>query len=539
MIGLLAALALPACAAQNSLLRSRPAAALVNETIELKPVDGHHFNLEAPQKCGSNRADEVLPRRFRCQIKASGKVAVLVSICDDAKTFCRQERFEVEVRGVSAQAAASSPAQSPPRGGKRAPEGFIDNEPSKALALARREGRLLFIDFYGIWCPPCNELEEHAYPDPSFQAAAADFVKIGLDADAEISFDWKARFKVGGYPTLIVADADLRELGRVVGYRTGPSLAQFLREAKSFQGEPAEQERLRAARRHAQRGEFDEVDKTLSGIAGPDVGRERLLARRERARREEDQAADLAAAKELAAVFPNDPQFSDWALAIAEADQTAGAALRQPLRRSVEYWSSSAALAESGYGVADLISNEASFFEALGSTDEARALWSKAADAYATQAAQSPLKVPRAANLGRAEALSSAGRKAEALALYAELAAAYPDEFTFNYEYASALKDDSQAADAFAYAVKAERSAYGDNWLRAVRLKAELELKLDRAKDAAKTVDDALAQVVMPKSSDVRTGRYLLALRRLRETITASCPGASRARRPGARRLSP
>lgn len=530
MIGLLAALALPACAAQDSLLRSRPAAALVNEIIELQPVDGHHFNLEAPQKCGSNRADEVLPRRFRCQLKTRGKVPVLVSVCDDAQTFCRQERFEVEVRGISAQAAKSSPAQSPPRGGRRAPAGFIDNAPAEALALARRERRLLFIDFYGIWCPPCNELEEHAYPDPSFQAAAADFVKVGLDADAEISFDWKARFKVGGYPTLIVADADLRELGRVVGYRTGPSLAKFLREAKSSQGEPDEQGRLRAARRHAQRGEFDEADRALSGVAGPDARRERLLTRRERARREEDQAADLAAAKELAAEFPNDPRFSDWALAIAKADPAAGAALRDPLRRSVESWSSSAALGESGYDVADLLSNEASFFAALGSTDEAKALWSKAADAYAAQAARSPLKVPRAANFGRAEALKNAGRKIEALALYAELAAAYPDEFTFNYEYASALDDDGRAADAFAYALKAERSAYGDNWLRAVRLKAELELKLGRAQDAAQTVDAALARVVMPKSSDVRTGRYLRALRRLRETITASFPGAIRAR---------
>lgn len=522
MIRFLGAFALAVCAEEPSLLQSRPPSALAHEIIELKPAAGHHFNPAAPQTCGGLRAEEVLPRRFRCQLRTAGAVPILASICDDAKTFCRQERFQVAVRGLSKAAARLSPVQSPPKGGKQAPEGFIDNDPAEALSLAKKTGRLLFIDFYGIWCPPCNELEEHAYPDPAFQAAAADFVKIGLDADAQASFDWKARFKVGGYPTLIVADAELRELGRIVGSRSGPALARFLREAKGAKDESSEKRRLREARRRASRGEFDEAASILSALAGPEARRELLLARRERARREEDAPAGLAATRQLAAEFADSAEFSDWALALVEADKAAGAALVTPLRHSVESWLDSPTLGESGYAPGDLISNEAAFFETLGSTQEAKALWSRAADAYAAQAAKSPLKVPRAANFGRAEALKNAGRRAEAEALYASLTAAYPEEFTFNYDYASALKDDGRAADAYPLSVKAERGAYGDNWLRAVRLKAELELQLGRAPEAAATVDEALAQVAMPKSTAVRTGRYLIALRRLREKIAAA-----------------
>jgi len=537
MTALLALLALSVCAAEAPLLQPHPNTALLNEILELKPAAGHHFNVDAPQKCGGARADEVLPRRFRCQLRTDGKVPVLASVCDDAKTFCRQESFTVEVRKTSKAAAKSSPLKASPKGGRHAPEGFIDNEPARARALARREKRLLFIDFYGIWCPPCNELDEHAYPDPAFQKASADFIKVGLDADAETSFDWKAHFKVGGYPTLIVADAELRELGRVVGSRTGPALAAFLDAVKAYKNEPVEEaerliakggeaatdlRRLRVAHWRAERGEFDATLKLLAGMSQPAAKRELLLARREKARREEDGAAGLAAVKELAVSFPKDPAFSEWAAALAEEDKPAALALREEVRRSVEAWSASPTLGESGYSAADLLSNEASFFEALGSSVEARGAWSKAADAYAAQAAKSPLKIPRAANLGRADALKSAGRLAEAEALYESLVKAYPAEFTFCYNYASVLKELSRNADAYPYSVRAAAAAYGDNWLRAVRLKADLELALGRKQDAAKTLDEALAQTEMPKSSAVRTGRYLLALRRLREKIAAA-----------------
>jgi hypothetical protein len=99
---------------------------------------------------------------------------------------------------------------------------------------------------------------------------------------------------------------------------------------------------------------------------------------------------------------------------------------------------------------------------------------------------------------------------------------AYPGEFTFNYEYAAELEDDGDAAGAYPYAVAAAQAAYGDNWLRAVRLKGALELKLGRPEQAAKTVDEALAQTIPPKSPLVRTYRYLSALRALRREIAAA-----------------
>jgi len=537
MISLLLALAAaPAFAADASLLKNRPDSALIDEVVELQPVAGHHFNVEAPQKCGGERALEVVPRRVRCQMKRAGAVPVLVSVCDDALTFCRQERFDIDVRGAARAAAKTSPMAAAPKGGHPAPAGFLDNVPAEAQARAKKEGKLLLIDFYGIWCPPCNDLEEHAYPAPQFRAASENFVKIALDADAPVSFDWKSRFKVGGYPTLIVADPELREIARVVGYRSGPALAKILKEASANRSEPVEAaarlvakggadateaRRLRVAQWRADRGELEKAEALLAGLTSAPARKARLAARRERARLQDDAAAGLAALKELVKSFPDDVDYSDWASALADADADAAKALKDDLRRSVERWTAEPSLGEAGYDPGDLLYNWASFLDAIGSTEAAKAVWLRVADAYAAQAAKSPLAVPRAANFGRGEALMKAGRTAEAKTLYETLVKAYPQEFTFNYDYATQLSDAGEIAAAYPYAVKAAETGYGDNWLRAVRLKASLELKLGRIDQAAKTVDEALAQAVPPKSSAVRTYRYLAALRALRREISA------------------
>ncbi|MBI3563634.1 MAG: thioredoxin family protein [Elusimicrobia bacterium] len=530
----LLALAAAASAAEPSLLKDRPTSGLLDEVVELRPAAGHHFNVEAPQKCGGEKPLEVLPRRVRCQLKSAGKFPVLVSVCDDAKTFCRQESFDISVRGASG--AKASPMTAAPKGGRKAPEGFVDNDPAAAQALARKDGKLLFIDFYGIWCPPCNDLEEHAYPAPEFKAAAKDFVLVGLDADTPGSHDWKSRFKVGGYPTLVIADADLREVARVIGYRSGPALAEVMRTAVALRGEPieaaaaavakggagaTEARRVRVARWRSDRAEFERAEDLLKGLASAEARKLALETRRERARVTEDAEAGLAALRGLLDGFPDDASYSDWASALADQDAAAAKALEPALRRSVERWSAEPALGAAGYDPGDLLYNLASFLDAIGSTEAAKDVWTKVADAYAAQAAASPLAVPRAANFGRAEALWKAGRKDEAKALYETLVKAYPGEFTFNYDYATALADEDPRA-AYPYAVKAVAAAYGDNWLRAVRLKASLELALGRAADAARTVDEALAQTVPPKSSAVRTFRYVTALRDLRRKIAAA-----------------
>lgn len=518
-----------AAAANASLLESTPKKALLNETVELRPIGGHHFNMDAPQKCDGRPALDASPKRIRCQMTHGGDVPIVVYVCDDAQTFCRDERFSISVTGPRTP-AANNAAMKPAR--RAAAEGFIDNRFEQAAELSKKSGKPLFIDFYGSWCPPCNDLDELAYPTREFKDAAQNFVLLGIDVDTPESVALKNSFHVGGYPTLIVADDRSREIARAVGYRSGPALAKFMRDALAHAGDPVENadararnkkesnaDRLRAAQWRLDRGEFKSALELIGNAKSPELLKLKWTTAREAARDARDDAAGEAALIQLLRAYPDAVEFSDWASDLAETDADKAREFETALKKSTAHWEAAPALGETGYEIADLKENLADYFEQIGSTAAARAEWSDVADECARQAALSPLKLPRGPNMVRSHALLSAGRAAEAKNLLKDLVATYPQEFTFNYRYASALSKLGDDKAAYEFARKAVTAGYGDNRLTAVRLQAQIEHKLGKDADARRTLDDALAETSIPPAKFVRTSRFVQDLRRLRESL--------------------
>jgi tetratricopeptide (TPR) repeat protein len=251
----------------------------------------------------------------------------------------------------------------------------------------------------------------------------------------------------------------------------------------------------------------------------PEARRWLLLSRKERGAREDDPALLLASLRALTAEFRGDPEFPFWAADLAERDKAAGQALSDAARVAAGRWASDESLGEHGLVPGDEFAALASLFENLGREHDSRAAWSAAAQAFGEQAARSRLSTARGANLERAYCLLQAGRADEALKLYDAMAAAYPDEFTFQYGYARALHELKRSEDALIRARKAAASGYGDNWLRAVALEAKILSGLGRKEEAAKAIDSALAEAAAPKSVAVRTHRYLAELRKLRAAL--------------------
>lgn len=516
--------ALPAGA--EDLVLSKPKSALLNERIELKPIAGHHFNAEAPQKCGKERAEEVAPRLFRCQLRSSGKIEVVASVCDDALTFCRQDRFTIEVAGRKPDAART---KLEPKAHAFA-EGFLVNQPGKAVTLARRNHEPIFVHFYGIWCPPCNMLEEGVYPGELFQKASAGFVKLALDADAELSWDWKARFKVGGYPTLLVLDERGQEIGRAVGYRSPEALAAFLAESAKLIDEPVETaakfvaksapgdegaRRARVARWRLDRAEPAEA-LAAAGTA-PEARKEALIARRTLAEKADDAPALTAALKELLAGYPDDVEWLSWTSDLVDRDSAAVSAAA--VSSAAARWAADPKIDATGWVAGDVRSAEAGILETLGQDAGAKAAWSAAAEAFGADAKVSKLKIARGANLERAYCLAKAGRLDESRALYESLVGAYPNEFSFHQGYARLLYDQKEYPAALISARAAVKNGYGDNYLRAVALEAKILKAMGLKDEAAKELDAALNEAAAPRSAAVRTHRYLADLRKLRAEL--------------------
>lgn len=92
-----------------------------------------------------------------------------------------------------------------------------------ALAKAKAEKKLVFIDFETTWCGPCKSMDEWIWTDADVAATlSAGFVGVKLDGDIEKAI--VAKYKVAGYPTMLVVDAAGKEVWRAVGYQSSKEM---------------------------------------------------------------------------------------------------------------------------------------------------------------------------------------------------------------------------------------------------------------------------------------------------------------------------
>ena len=114
-----------------------------------------------------------------------------------------------------------------------------------ALALAKAQNKLVLLDFTGSdWCGYCKLLDKEVLSQPSFKDFAdKNYVAVTLDYPhgtpqsdtVKQQNDALAKqYNIEGFPTLIVLDADGKELGREVGYQPGSGPDAVITKLKSF-----------------------------------------------------------------------------------------------------------------------------------------------------------------------------------------------------------------------------------------------------------------------------------------------------------------
>ncbi|MEN8155285.1 MAG: thioredoxin domain-containing protein, partial [Acidobacteriota bacterium] len=71
----------------------------------------------------------------------------------------------------------------------------------EALALAEKENKLIFIDFYTDWCAPCKGMEKNVFPDVKVgELYNKEFINLKLNGDKEGRPTVK-RYGITSYPT--------------------------------------------------------------------------------------------------------------------------------------------------------------------------------------------------------------------------------------------------------------------------------------------------------------------------------------------------
>ncbi len=94
----------------------------------------------------------------------------------------------------------------------------VEQDYVKALNIASREDKLLFIDFYTTWCAPCKKLDKLVFKNDSIkQILGKDFVLLKYDAENDTVFNLSKKHHISSYPTGLI----LNNKGYVINRKYG------------------------------------------------------------------------------------------------------------------------------------------------------------------------------------------------------------------------------------------------------------------------------------------------------------------------------
>ena len=94
---------------------------------------------------------------------------------------------------------------------------WLKGDVDAAFAAAKAAGKPVFLYWGAVWCPPCNQVKATIFNRGDFIERSRYFVPVYIDGDSPGAQQLGARFKVIGYPTMILFNPDGGEITRLPG----------------------------------------------------------------------------------------------------------------------------------------------------------------------------------------------------------------------------------------------------------------------------------------------------------------------------------
>ncbi len=139
--------------------------------------------------------------------------AALLAACSKTEPPAAAAPTPAPVTAVAAKAAAPDHAEAGIAWRHAASEADVD----AAFALARAETKPVFVYWGAKWCPPCNQVKATLFNRQDFIERSRAFVPVYVDGDTPGAQKIGARFKVSGYPTMVLFNPQGTELTRLPG----------------------------------------------------------------------------------------------------------------------------------------------------------------------------------------------------------------------------------------------------------------------------------------------------------------------------------
>ena len=92
-----------------------------------------------------------------------------------------------------------------------------DADIEAAFAVARAETKPVFLYWGAKWCPPCNQVQATLFNRQDFIERSRAFVPVYVDGDSPGAQKLGTRFRVSGYPTMLMLKPSGEEVTRLPG----------------------------------------------------------------------------------------------------------------------------------------------------------------------------------------------------------------------------------------------------------------------------------------------------------------------------------
>ena len=152
--------------------------------------------------------------------------AALLSACSKPEPSLANALGNAPTAATAKQASAASSAHKADGIAWRHASNEADVDAS--FGLARSQDKPVFVYWGAAWCPPCNQLKATLFNRQDFIARSKAFVAVYIDGDSPGAQKLGGRFKVRGYPTTVLFNAQGAEMTRLPGEVDAAQYTQLL-----------------------------------------------------------------------------------------------------------------------------------------------------------------------------------------------------------------------------------------------------------------------------------------------------------------------
>jgi tetratricopeptide (TPR) repeat protein len=382
---------------------------------------------------------------------------------------------------------------------------FVEDDYERALAKAKTEHRLLFVDAWAPWCNTCLSMKAFVFGDPALAPLAPSFVWAEIDTEKPKSQSFLKKFPMKNWPTLWVIDPSAEKpLLKWAGSVTAPELFMLLESATQelSRATPGTAEAAAAwvrGNHAAAEGRRDdaiaEYQSALAQAPAAWTGRARAvdaLAYQLQAAKRNADCVSLGL-REWGGLPPGTSRLN---VALAALGCAASLPKEAPEGPAIASLAKDAARIATDPKEPVLADDRSSLFEALvdfyrsttnEAHDDAKALtiarqWRDFLDGEATRA---PTPQARAVfDSHRMQAYAAVGEPEKAIQMLAESERDFPDDYNPPSRLAKVYLGLGRLDEALAAVRRAEAKIYGPRTLRVLSTEADIWLAMKKPKEA-------------------------------------------------------